>query len=128
MRLNSAEFFESLKTDSKRFEIDQTYPSMSLRTFVNVIKLILHNLENTEFLTEFRIIRSLISLTPSTPQFGFQRAVALFYVNLRNIGATFTLNDTIWKTRLFPRNIPRNFSKVLNLILNGSKWSKHTPL
>ena len=27
----------------------QTYPSMSLRTFVNVIKLILHNLENTEF-------------------------------------------------------------------------------
>ena len=30
----------------------QTYPSMSLRTFVNVIKLILHNLENTEFFDE----------------------------------------------------------------------------
>ena len=42
-------FFKSLKTDSKRFQIVQTYPSMSLRTFVNVIKLILHNLENTEF-------------------------------------------------------------------------------
>ena len=42
-------FFESLKTDSKRFQMVQTYPSMSLRTFVNAIRLILHNLENTKF-------------------------------------------------------------------------------
>ena len=69
----------------------QTYTSMSLRTFVNVIKLILHTLENTKFLTEFRIICSLIPLTLSTPQFGFQIAVALFCVNLRNIGATLYL-------------------------------------
>ena len=53
-------FFKSLKTDSKRFQMVQTYPSMSLRTFVNVIKLILHNLENTEFLTEYCVICSLI--------------------------------------------------------------------
>ena len=79
-------FFKSLKTFSERFQMVQTYPSMSLRTVVNVIKLILHNLENTEFLTEFRIIYSLILLTRSTPQFGFQSAVALFCVNLRNIG------------------------------------------
>ena len=41
-------FFKSLKTDSKRFQMVQTYPSVSLRTFVNVAKLILHKLENTE--------------------------------------------------------------------------------
>ena len=58
---------------------------------VNVIKLIWHNLENKEFLTEFRIICSWIPLTLSSPQFGFQSAVALFCVNLRDIGATLCL-------------------------------------
>ena len=43
-RRNSAEFFKSLKTDSKQFEMVQTYPSMSLGTFINVLKLILNNL------------------------------------------------------------------------------------
>ena len=33
-------FFKSLKTDSKQLQMTQTYPSRSLRTFVNVIKLI----------------------------------------------------------------------------------------
>ena len=42
-------FFKSLKTDSKGFQMVQTYPSMSLRTFVSVFKLGLHNLENTKF-------------------------------------------------------------------------------
>ena len=84
-------FFKSLKTDSKQFQMVQTYPSMSLGTFVNVIKLMLHNLENTEFLTEYHVICSLIPLTLSSPQFGFQSAVALFCVNLRNIRATLYL-------------------------------------
>ena len=105
--------FKSLKTNSKRFQMVPTYPSMSLRTFVNVVKVILQNLETTEFVTEFRIICSLIPLTLSTPQFGYQSAVALFCVNLRNIGATFTLNDTIWKTLNLPHNVPRNFFKSL---------------
>ena len=60
-------------------------------TIVNVINLISHNLENTEFLTEFRIICSFIPLTLFTPHFGIQIAVALFCVNLRNIGATLCL-------------------------------------
>ena len=49
-------FFKSLQTDSKQFQMVQTYPSMSLETFVNVhvIKLILHNLGNTGFLVERR--------------------------------------------------------------------------
>ena len=33
-------FSKRLKTDSKRFQMVQSYPSMSLRTIVNVIKLI----------------------------------------------------------------------------------------
>ena len=69
----------------------QTYPSMSVESFVNVIKLILNNLENTDFLTEFSIICSSISITLSIPQFGFQSKVALFCVNLRIIKATLYL-------------------------------------
>ena len=45
---NMEHFFESLKTDSNLFKMVQIYLSMSLRNFRYVIKLIWHNLENTE--------------------------------------------------------------------------------
>ena len=80
--------FESLKTDSKLFQMVKIYPSMSWRIVGNVCKLIGHNLENTEFLTEFQIISSKVPFTLSTPQLLFQMAIALVCVNLRNIGAT----------------------------------------
>ena len=59
-------FFKSLKTDSNLFQMVQTYPSMSLRAVVSVIKLMRQNLENTELLTKFLIICLLIPLTLST--------------------------------------------------------------
>ena len=56
-----------------------------------MIKLIWHNLENTEFFTEFHRICSKVPLTLSTPQLMFQMSNALFGVNLRIIGATLHL-------------------------------------
>ena len=41
-------FFESLKTDSKLFQIIKIYPSLTWRIFGNIIRLIWHNLENME--------------------------------------------------------------------------------
>ena len=86
---------------------------MSLGIFVNVIKLILHNLENTEFSTEFRVICSLIQLTLSTPHFGFQTAVALFCVNLRNLGVTLHKKTQSGKHGIFRGTLRGIFLKVL---------------
>ena len=78
------------------------YPSVRWRIFGYIVQLICHNLENTKFLTEFRIICSEVPITPSSPQLMFRMAIVLFSVNLRNIGATLQKNDTIWKTRNVP--------------------------
>ena len=60
---------------------------MCRRVFGNVFKLIGHNLESTEYSTEFRIICSKVPFTLSTPQSLLQMVIALFCVNLRNIRA-----------------------------------------
>ena len=114
---------------------------MSLRTFVNVIKLILRNLDNTKFFDgiPYNMLINSINAFYSTVwvpkwssiilcQFEAHRSDALPMSIWGTSERRFTVNDTIWKTRNLPQNIPRNFSKVLKLILNVSKWSKHTPV
>ena len=72
---------------SKLFQMVQIYISMTWMIFGNVIRLIWHNLENMEYLTEFRRICSKVPLTISSLQSMFQMAIKLFCVNLRIIGA-----------------------------------------
>ena len=119
-------FFKSLKTDSKRFLMVQTFPSMSLRTFVNVIKLIWHNLKNTEFLTEFRIICSLIPLTLSTVWVPKCSSIIQCQLEEHRSDA-FPLKTQCGKLGIFRGTFRGIFSKVLKLILNGSELSKYSP-
>ena len=121
-------FFKSLKTDSKLFQMVKIYPSMNWRIVGNVFKLIGHNLENTEFSTEFRINCTKVRFTLSTPHLMFQIAIALFCVNLRNIGATLYQSITqSGKHGIFGGTFRGIFSKVLKLISNCSELSKYSP-
>ena len=58
----------------------QIYPSMSLKIFGNAIKLICHDLEYTEFLTEFRRTCSRVVQTIPTAQKLSQKVWAYFCV------------------------------------------------
>ena len=85
----SANFFESLKTDSKLFQMVKIYPSISWRIVGNVIKLIGHILENTESSADFCTICSIVLTIFPSLQSMFQMAGSIIInVNLKDIGAT----------------------------------------
>ena len=97
---------------------------MSWRIFGNVFKLIGHNLENMEFLTEFRIICSKVPFTLST-QLMFQIAVALFRVNLRNIRKTI---HPKWHNLEYMEHSVEYFRKLetwFQTVLNGQNTPLH---
>ena len=101
---------------------------MSWKVLGNVFKLIGHSLENTEFLTEFRIIYSKVPFTLTTLQFMFQMAIPLFCVNLRNLRVTLHKKKTqSVKHGIFRGTFRVIFLNVLKLIAKCSKWSKYTP-
>ena len=111
-------FFKSLKLDSKLFKMVQIYFSISLKIFGYMIKLIGHNLENTEFRGTFR--GSFSKVFKLISNFSKWSKYTPLYIE----GSLETV-QLIWHNRGTFHGI---FLKVLKLIQKCSKWSKHTPL
>ena len=81
--------------------------------------------KKTEFLTEFCTISSKVPLTLFTLDMMFQKAVALFCVNLRDVKATFQLR---WHYLENTKNIQWNFVFSLKTDSKLFKWYKYTLL
>ena len=104
----------------------QKYPSMSWRTVVNVSKLILHNLENTDGIPYNMLINS-INTFYSTVWVPKCISIILCQFEDHQSDALPKMTQS-GKHGIFRGKFRGIFSKVLKLILNGSKWSKHTTL
>ena len=92
---------------------------MKWKIFGNLINVVGHNLENTEFLTEFRVTCSkCVQLIP-TSQKLLKMVRALFWISLRIIGATrhlklHNLENTEHSAEFFKS--PKNDSKPFQMV------------
>ena len=93
----------------------QIYPSMSLKIFGNLIKLICHDLEYTEFLTEFRRTCSRVVQTiPSSQKLSQKRDRWIIGAGVHI--KVYILNDTEYSMKFLVSL--ENDSKLFQLVQN----------